>query len=160
MNTLMSATVALVLLAFNTPAISARIIGWEYQATITHVTDGDTMTVALPPSPFRNLEKVRLYGINSPESTLVRAKCKKEAKLGQSAKVWAREHLPVGSKVTVRIHAKRLPALTINDKIDERYGRLIADIVMPDGKDFADEMIKAGNATRYYGFGPKTDWCQ
>ena len=135
-------------------------IGWSLTGAVQHVADGDTLRVSLAPSDFRAIEDVRVYGVNAPESRKPPAKCVKEQKLGLIAKAWAKQRLPEGATVTVRIHARLAVPTSIRDATTDKYGRLVSDIVLPDGSDYGQALLKAGNASTYYGTGAKFNWCK
>jgi endonuclease YncB( thermonuclease family) len=136
------------------------IIGWRLPGTVVHTKDGDTLVVSLSPSDFRRVEDIRVYGVNAPESRKPPAKCVKEKRLGLIAKAWAKQRLPEGATVTVWVHAKTARPTSNMDAITDKYGRLVSDIVLPDGSDYGRALVKSGNATAYFGTGPKWNWCK
>lgn len=156
------AGVAIILLTAVTSygASPAVHIGWELDGTVLHVADGDTITVNLPASDFRAVEAIRIYGINAPESLKRNARCAKEQRLGLIAKAWARSKMPDGSKVRLRVHAIHNAPQTVLERVSEPYGRLIADVILPDGSDYGALALKYGNASVYFGRGPKFNWCR
>jgi micrococcal nuclease len=93
------------------------------------VSDGDTLTVL---TAERRQVKIRLAGIDAPESG---------QDFGQSAKQTAPE-LSFGKTVTI----------TERDK--DRYGRTVADVVLPDGRDMGREMVGQGYAWHYRKYAP------
>lgn len=122
---------------------------YVYQGKVVKVSDGDTIEVSIKgwPAPF-NPVAIRVDGIDTPESRMPPAKCDKEVRLGLIAKKWAKDNLPVNTMVTVIWSQKK-----------EKYGRLLANVILPNGKDFAQEQIKSGNAREYHGE-TKSDWCK
>lgn len=121
---------------------------WIFHGTIVKVVDGDTLSVNIDswPKPYNPVE-VRVYGIDTPETHMPPGKCIKELKLGFTAKVWAKNKLPIGTKVTISWIGKH-----------EKYGRLLATVRDSTGWDLGVEQVKAGNARPYFG-AKKSDWC-
>lgn len=131
----------------------------QYTVKIERVLDGDTVKMAegfCEPLAFC-VNKIRVFGIDTPESRRgVRGgKCVKEIKLGLIAKQWARETL-TGQTVVVS-------PLTSKDQNDP-YGRVLATIKLPDGKDYASEAMRLGHARPFLkdkaGNLIKFDWCK
>jgi endonuclease YncB( thermonuclease family) len=115
------------------PALVAIVLG---------ATDGDTVRVRVPDwsgTPFGTIS-VRVFGINSPESSKALAKCDRELELGKEAKSYAKQLLPANSRITF---VYRGP--------DKYGGRVLGTITLPDGRDFGTVMIGAGLAVRYDG---------
>jgi len=124
-----------------------------YGATILNVVDGDTvdLMVDLGFSVHHKI-RVRLYGINTPES---RTKDLKEKELGLKAKKFVDDWCSNHKWVFVN---------TIPDKND-KYGRVLARIYSSDDIDnpqtacLNTDMIQSGNAREYFGVGDKT-WAE
>jgi micrococcal nuclease len=124
-----------------------------YGATILRVIDGDTvdLMVDLGFSVHHKI-RVRLYGINTPES---RTKNLKEKELGLKAKKFVEDWCSNHKWVFVN---------TIPDKND-KYGRVLAriyssdDINNPQTACLNMDMIQSGNAREYFGVGDKT-WAE
>lgn len=114
----------LLLLLFAAPACSA-----DYPARVVGVSDGDTMTVL---TAEKKQVKIRLVGIDAPESG---------QDFGQRAKQAASE-LAFGKSVTIR------PLDT------DRYGRTVAEVLLPDGRSLNQEMVRSGYAWRYVEYAP------
>ena len=117
---------------------------------IVNVVDGDTINIMLAPLkdyPPLNSVKVRINGIDTPESTW-RAKCGKEKELGLEAKTFLVELIG---------NTKRLK-LT-NYKWGKFGGRIVADASVR-GIDIAKELIHNGYAKEYSGKGSKPNWCE
>ncbi len=121
-----------------------------YGATILGVVDGDTvdLMVDLGFSVHHKI-RVRLYGINTPES---RTKNLQEKELGLKAKKYVEDWSANHKWVFVN---------TIPDKND-KYGRVLARIYSSDKVDdpktacLNTDMIQSGNAREYFGVGDKT----
>lgn len=87
------------------------------------VKDGDTIEILINNSPVR----IRLYGIDCPEKT---------QPYGTRAKEFTSQ-LAYGKTVTLREHGK------------DRYGRVIGEVILPDGRSLNEEILKAGFAWVY-----------
>ena len=94
-----------------------------FDARVVGVTDGDTITVLAGTTQV----KVRLNGIDCPE---------KGQPFGARAKRFTSE-LAFGKPVTVRPFGK------------DRYGRVLGDVVLPDGRVLNQELVAAGMAWHY-----------
>jgi endonuclease YncB( thermonuclease family) len=94
-----------------------------FVARVIRVTDGDTITVE---APGHNV-KVRLFGVDCPES-------KQD---GGPQATWFTRDAALDRMVTVTPHDT------------DRYGRMVADIVLPDGRMLNNELVGSGNAWWY-----------
>ena len=121
-----------------------------YGATVLDVIDGDTVDLMIDLGfNIHHKIRVRLYGVNTPES---RTKDLKEKELGLKAKQFTKDWLTSHKWVYVN---------TIPDKND-KYGRILAKIYSSD--DIAatttaclnTDIIQAGFAREYFGVGDKT----
>jgi endonuclease YncB( thermonuclease family) len=103
---------------------------WTMPATVDRVIDGDTVVVHLKFMPGKELhgEHVRIEGINAPELSQAG---------GAASRDYARTLLPVESAVTL--------VMARGDK----YGRVLAKVILSDGRDFGDVMIAGGHAAPY-----------
>lgn len=110
----------LVLLLFLVPQAELKTLNGE----VTLVRDGDTLTIK---TKRDRLYKVRLADIDAPETG---------QPFGKPARRLATD---LALKKTVRVN------YTFKDK----YGRLIGDVFLPDGKLLNEEMLKAGLAWHY-----------
>ena len=124
-----------------------------YGATVNKVIDGDTIELMVDLGfNIHTKIRVRLYGINTPES---RTKDLAEKELGLKAKKFTEEWFTNHKWVFVN---------TIPDKND-KYGRILARIFSSDKIDdpttacLNTDMIQSGNAREYYGVGDKT-WAE
>lgn len=141
---------------------SLALIGWllcspalasdPALCTVIKVTDGDSLSCRLDPplwGPYAKTD-VRIAGIDTPESQRRFAKCVKELRLGLIAKAEMKRRVPVGSTVTLDWTGER-----------EKYGRVLANVTLNDGKDWASEMIRLGMARPYTKANlKKSDWCK
>ena len=96
---------------------------YEYECTIRKVVDGDTIDVDinLGFNTWINNERVRLYGIDTPES---RTRDLEEKKFGFYAKSVVDKYLPVGSKQVLLTHL---------DKVG-KFGRILGEFRIYDGE--------------------------
>ena len=96
---------------------------YEYECTIRKVVDGDTIDVDinLGFNTWINNERVRLYGIDTPES---RTRDLEEKKFGLYAKSVVDKFLPVGSKQVLVAHL---------DKVG-KFGRILGEFRIYDGE--------------------------
>lgn len=112
---------------------------YEYRARISDVYDGDTFTAVVDLGFHVALErKFRLAGIQAPELRGT------EKEAGRLARDFLRG-LVDGLEVRLR---------TFKDRT-EKYGRYLADILLPDGRSAADELVKEGLAVHWDGTGPR-----
>ncbi len=110
-----------------------------YKMKVVEVLDGDTFKALNPvwPEEFRDVI-VRAENLDTPESEFYpdhtnhprSAKCAAEHELGKDAKAYAVELLPVGETVSV----------TFDTKDKDARGRLLARVVLPDGRNFSSTM--------------------
>jgi micrococcal nuclease len=113
---------------------------YEYKATIDRWVDGDTVDVDIDLGfdvVLRD-QRVRLYGINTPES---RTRDLEEKAKGLAAKARVNEMAPVGTVVTLLTH-----------KYDAKgkFGRILGAIVTDDGT-VNQMLLEEGHATEYFG---------
>ena len=116
----------------------------EYKAIVRRVVDGDTMDVTLDLG-FSILynNRIRLYGINTPES---RTRDLEEKKRGLAAKDRVKELCPVGSSITLK---------TTKDGRG-KFGRILGEIFVPGAVQSINQLlVEEGHAVEYFG-GKKT----
>jgi endonuclease YncB( thermonuclease family) len=103
--------------------LSVPALAEEFTGKVVAITDGDTIKV------LRDQEevKIRLAGIDCPES---------HQAFGKKAKQ-ATSDLAFGKTVTVQAKGK------------DRYGRVLADIILPDGTNLNRELVRSGCAWWY-----------
>ena len=113
---------------------------YTYRATVTRVVDGDTMDVAVDLGfDIVYNDRVRLYGINTPES---RTRDLDEKKLGLAAKDRVLELCPVGGDVMLR---------TSKDG-KGKFGRILGEIFVPGVVQSVNQLlIEEGHAVEYFG---------
>jgi micrococcal nuclease len=121
---------------------------YKYRAKVLRIIDGDTMDVDLDLGFDVVLAKqrVRLYGIDTPES---RTRDKVEKKFGLISKDYVKKRCPVGSKVVIGTHVG-----------DERgkFGRILGEVFVIDKETNVIEetsinrkMINESYAVEYHG---------
>jgi endonuclease YncB( thermonuclease family) len=104
---------------------------------VAYVTDGDTFRLA-------NGERIRIAGIDAPETQARQARCRAELALGQEATRRARALL---AGQTVRIV-----------RVGRSYDRTVANVRL-DGRDVAAELVRIGAARWWPRRGPRPNWC-
>ena len=111
---------------------------YRYRAEVVRVIDGDTVVcdVDLGFNICMKKESVRLAKIDTPE---VRTKDKEEKARGLAAKAFVEELLPPG---TVCV----LESVSFSTG---KYGRIIANVVLPDGRCLNDLLLEEGHAEPY-----------
>jgi micrococcal nuclease len=118
---------------------------YQYKAEVRRVVDGDTFDILIDLGfdTYRH-GRVRLYGINTPET---RTKNLEEKKMGLAAKEFTDQWIKnANNKVKIE---------TILDK-NEKYGRILARVWNEAGECLNTEIVKAGLAKEYFGVGDKT----
>lgn len=124
----------------------------EVEFRTSGAIDGDTIIIDEPCSRFQPLKqmRVRIYGIDTPESRMPPAKCEAEVKKGLDAKHYAQSIIKRGDLVKVRFVTQ-----------DKYACRIVGLVTLPDGRDFTETMIKEGYARPYGQDGnlTKSDWC-
>jgi micrococcal nuclease len=116
--------VLLFLLLLTSPAHAA-----DFPAKVVGVSDGDTLTVLVDGN---RQVKLRLHGIDTPETG---------QDFGARAKQAASE-LAFGKQVTVR------------EMDADRYGRTVAEVILPDGKSLNRELVRGGYAWWFSKYAP------
>ncbi len=97
----------------------------DFHAKVIHIADGDTITVL---NDTNEQIKIRLNGIDCPE---------KAQAYGNKAKQFTK----------VLVHKEMV---VIQAYGTDRYGRTIADVILEDGRNLSQELVKAGLAWWYY----------
>ena len=120
----------------------------EYDVVVIKVLDGDTIDVDIDLGFGVCLkdERVRIMGIDTPES---RTSDRVEDLFGEAAKARLKELMKYGGKL-----------ITTEDKHGEdmkgKFGRILGDFRVPDGRKVTDIMIEEGHCVPYFG-GSKED---
>ena len=118
---------------------------YEYSCKIVRVVDGDTVDVDIDLGfgVWMHKERVRLYGIDTPES---RTRDLEEKKYGLIAKEQIKSFMPVGSTQTL---------VTVKDKAG-KFGRILGKFLIYDKKTetqmtINDWMLREHHAVAYHG---------
>lgn len=113
-------------------------------ASVVYVYDGDTLTVDAFPWPGQTQRtRVRVHGIDTAE---MRGKCPIEKEKARAAK--AR---------TIELAGKQVTLVDIH--LGKYAGRVVASVILQDGRDLATVLIDDGFARPYSGKGPRKGWC-
>ena len=108
------------------------------QGRVGYVIDGDTFRL-------ESGERIRIAGIDAPETHTGQAKCRAEIALGRSATALARTLLD-GRTVTVI-------------RVGRSYNRTVARVRLG-GRDVGSELVATGAARWWPRWQPKPDWCE
>jgi micrococcal nuclease len=142
---------ALVVLAVAvTPQPTMDIPAGYHIGRVRYVTDGDTFAVTVSKSQWIVAGKlsIRVANIDTPEKLQVNAKCLLEMDKGKAATAYAKRLLPVGSVVRFYPVGK------------DKYFRIDAHVIMPDGRDYGKVMLESGYAKPWIGRTSKPEWCK
>ena len=104
---------------------SSTVFGADYQAKVIHISDGDTITIL---TSQQEQVKIRLHGIDCPE---------KAQAYGNKAKQFTKG-LVYGGIVTIQAYDR------------DKYGRTIGDVILDDGRNLSQELVRAGYAWWYF----------
>jgi len=113
----------LLTLALLIPARDAIPAADDFTGKVVAVHDGDTITVLKERTPI----KIRLFGIDCPETG---------QDFGSRAKLATSE---LAFEKVVTVHPRR----------NDRYGRTVADVFLPDGRSLNHELVRRGLAWWY-----------
>ena len=118
---------------------------YEYSCKISRVVDGDTVDVDIDLGfgVWMHKERIRLYGIDTPES---RTRDLEEKKYGLLAKEQIKSFMPVGSMQTL---------VTVKDKAG-KFGRILGKFLIYDMNTdtemtINDWMVREHHAVEYFG---------
>jgi endonuclease YncB( thermonuclease family) len=111
--------------------LSPTIAFADFAGRVVGVTDGDTIKVL----HNGKAEKIRLHGIDCPE---------KAQPFGTKAKQFT-SAMVFGKMVRVLTHGR------------DRYGRTVADVILPDGANINQALVKVGLAWWYRQYAPHDD---
>lgn len=111
---------------------------WEYKAMLTRVVDGDTIDLNLDLGfGIYKEDRFRLFGIDTPE---LHSKVAAERDRAQAAK----------NRVQSLVSGQPLVVQTTKDKQD-KYGRYLAQVILPDGRSVSSILIAEGLGVIYDG---------
>lgn len=110
-------------------------IMYNYKAIIIKVYDGDTFTIQIDLGfSITITERLRLYGVNTPEIRLSKKTTPSEKKRGLEIRDYVRE-LILGNTVNITVHKKG------------KYGRYVAQVFYgPKNMDLSKHLLKKGMA--------------
>ena len=118
---------------------------YEYRATLLKIVDGDTVDVSIDLGfgVVLSNQRIRLYGIDTPES---RTRDLEEKKCGKLAAKYIEEHIQVSSSFTLRTR--------LDGK--GKYGRILGELIcfVPEfdrEMSLNDAMIIKNLAVKYHG---------
>lgn len=98
---------------------ASTAFGANFQAKVIHVADGDTITVL---NDDHEQIKICLNGIDCPEEAQA---------YGNKAKLYTKA-LAQGEIVTIQVYNK------------DKHGQTIGDVILADGRNLSQELVKAG----------------
>lgn len=114
-------------------------------ATVDYIFDGDTFAAIVHLEDEIDISvRVRLINVDTPE---IHGMCEKEISDALRAKDRLVELIPVGSVVDLK-----------NIKDDKYLGRIDANVILADGRDVGEVLIKE-NLGRAYSGGRRHSWC-
>jgi endonuclease YncB( thermonuclease family) len=112
--------------------LSSLAIAEEFEGKVTRILDGDTMEVLVQ----RQTKRIRLFGIDAPERDQAFGSRAREAAGG----------LAFGRTVKVVSHGV------------DQYGRILGEIVLPDGSLLNERLVEQGWAWHYTATPTVRDW--
>ena len=118
---------------------------YEYNSIIRYVVDGDTVDVDIDLGfgVWLRDQRIRLYGIDTPES---RTRDLTEKLFGFAAKDFVKNYLPVGSKQILKTFIGK-----DGEDMRGKFGRILGDFFINDGKMLVETMITEGYGVAYNG---------
>ena len=115
------------------------------EAELVRVIDGDTLDMRVHIWLGQNVQTlVRLRGIDSPE--IRTAKCAEERKQGHAARQYLEQIIADKPLGLVDVHYGKYA------------GRVVAQVILPDGRDLSDLLVEAGHA-QAHGEASEMYWC-
>lgn len=106
---------------------------WQVPGTVVRVVDADTMIVLCDLGWRISLKtSVRLFGVNAPELNTAE---------GQAALHFVQAVLQPGDEINLVSH--KLLGNT------DKYGRVLASITLPDGRDLSTMLLQSDHAVPY-----------
>ena len=115
---------------------------YEYRCKIIRVVDGDTVDVDIDLGfgVWLHKERVRIYGIDTPES---RTRDLEEKRYGLAAKEFVKEFVRDKGGSNIVLRTRKYDA-------KGKFGRILGDIIV-DNVSMSETMIKEHHAVPYYG---------
>ena len=115
-------------------------------ATVDYVYDGDTFAAVAHVDKNTDADiRVRLINIDTPE---MNGKCETEIAKAKAARERLVQLVPRGTVVELK-----------NIKDDKYIGRIDANVILPDGRDVGDVLIREKLGRAYNG-GRRKSWCE
>ena len=114
---------------------------YQYRCQILRVVDGDTVDIAIDLGfgVWMRKQRVRLYGVDTPES---RTRDLEEKKFGMMAKKYVKGYLPIGTDQILRTHKDG----------KGKFGRILGEFVVEEGMTTLNALlIKNHHAVKYTG---------
>ncbi|HSL03841.1 MAG TPA: thermonuclease family protein [Nitrospiraceae bacterium] len=108
--------------------LHSGIFAAEFTSPVVSVLDGDTLEVL----HYQHSERIRLSGIDCPE---------KGQAFGKKAK-HAASALAFGKEVTIQTHGH------------DKYKRILGDVILPDGMNLNQELVRQGWCWWYRKYAP------
>jgi len=136
-------------LCFFATALSAGEMPEHVPARVLYVKDGDTFRAVVTIWPDLSLETdVRIAHIDTPEKKRG-SQCEAERQAGKLASDYAKSLL------------RRQQTVFLSKIRKGKYaGRIIAEVTLPDGRDYGSVMVKANHAIPYEGGRKRKVWCK
>jgi micrococcal nuclease len=115
---------------------------------LNRVIDGDTIAVNIKrlPTKFTEDIRIRINGVDTPESLKRFAECDKELELGLKAKEYTKAMVANANTLSFELH-----------KYGKYANRILGDVII-DGKPLSKLLIDEGYAKPYFGK-TKISWC-
>lgn len=144
LNALRSSLLLALLLGSGWGALAAEVLSGPYPGKVERVVDGDTLAVRVTVWLQQDLSVlVRVRGIDAPE---MRGKCAAEKLRARQAAAALGKLVAGGTVVLTKIEG------------DKYFGRVLADVVTPEGQDIGDALL-AGGVARHYDGDARQGWC-
>ncbi len=121
-------------------------MAYAVPAQVDYVLDGDTFAARVAVADDVKITvRVRLINVDTPE---LNGACQDEIKLARRARGRLEKLLPRGTIVELN-----------NIKDDKYLGRIDANVVMSDGRDVGNVLVREKLARKYSG-GRRRSWCE
>lgn len=143
------------------PVVPEKVLINGLDVIVTHVTDGDTVYVVKKPGGWAS--RVRLKGINAPE-------CKKKTasdgfqECSSDDDYYGLESFNIAKALAKGEFRKvKISCLEKDGECEkDTFGRYLAYLELPDGRDLAQEVIKAGGGWAFTAFTAEkmADFCR
>lgn len=115
-------------------------------ATVDYVVDGDTFAAVAHVDRGADANvRVRLINVDTPE---MNGKCEYETQRANIARDRLKQLMPRGTVVELK-----------NIKDDKYIGRIDANVILPDGRDAGNVLIREKLGRKYSG-GKRVGWCE